>query len=195
MDLVIVGILVLVLILAAGALLIKTRNDFVRHADAVGDSWRQVDTELKRWHELVDELMRVLGTSGQVDAQALEQVRQTLSVAVAGVGTGPVQQGRAEQQLGRALSVFFAEAERNPVVQESQEFRDLQSRLVQGADAIARAGRSYNDNVREYHARFTAFPSNLVSGNFDRTEFFEVDAGQLADSGHPPQQQTGPQLL
>jgi hypothetical protein len=192
MDLVIIGILVLAIIIAAGALLIKTRNDFVRQADAVEESWRQVDAELKRWHETVDDLMRVAGTSGQADEQALEQVRQAQSIAVASQGTGPVQQGGAEQQLGRALSVFFAEAERNPILHEGKEFQELQGRLVHGADAIARSGHSYNTNVRDYHARFTSFPSNLVSGNFDRTEHFEVDADRLAEAGHPPQPQAGP---
>jgi LemA protein len=192
MDLVIIGFLVLIVILTAGGLLIKTRNDFVRQADVVEESWQQVDAELRRWHALVDELLRVVGDTERVDYQALERVRQAHSVAVASRGTGPMQQGRAEQQLGRALSVFFAEAESNPVLRNLQQFQDVQDRLVKGADAIAQGGRFYNDAVREYHARFSTFPSNLVSGNFDRTEFFEVDAAALAESGHPPQQQTGP---
>ncbi|MGH3621233.1 MAG: LemA family protein [Sciscionella sp.] len=202
MSAVIVVIVVIAVLLAVVALLIKMRNTFARQSNAVEESWRQIDVELERRHDLIGNLVEVVKSSARFEQNTLAQIVQARSNAVASQGSGPQQQGRAEQQLGGALSNFFAVAEQYPELQSNRDFRYLQEQMVECEDRIAAGRRFYNGNVKAYNTRFDTFPSSTVRGSYTKSQYFEVDSPQVRaapsmkgafDSLNAPQQHQ-PQL-
>jgi LemA protein len=175
---VLIILLAIVLIVAIG--LIVSYNRFVRQRNLVRESWRQIDVELQRRHDLIPNLVEtVKGYAGQertvliavTEARAqAEQVRRDPNA-------GAAQQAVAENNLGRAVTGLFATVEAYPDLKSNQNFLALQQQLAETEDRVAAGRRFYNANVRGLNTRVEAFPSNLVAGafHFEVEEYFEVD--------------------
>ena len=168
--------IVVVLLLA----FIASYNRFVRQRNLVQESWRQVDVELKRRHDLIPNLVETVrgyATQERTVLQSVTEARasavQTMQASSAGVAA----QAQAETQLGRALGSLFAVAENYPDLKSSQNFLALQQQLAETEDRIAAGRRFYNGNVRALNTRVEAFPSSVIAGlfGFTKADYFEVD--------------------
>jgi LemA protein len=169
-------VVVAVVVVAVGAF-ISMYNAFARQRNTIEESWRQVDVELQRRHDLIGNLVEVTKASARFEQQTLAQVVAARSQAVAAHGAGPAAQGQAEQALNGALSNFFAVAEQYPDLKANQNFLALQQQMVETEDRIAAGRRFYNGNVRAYNTRFDTFPSSMVAnfGKFAKKDYYEVD--------------------
>ena len=159
---------------------IASYNRFVRQRNLVQESWRQVDVELKRRHDLIPNLVETVrgyATQERTVLQSVTEARasavQTMQASSAGVAA----QAQAETQLGRALGSLFAVAENYPDLKSSQNFLALQQQLAETEDRIAAGRRFYNNNVRALNTRVEAFPSSIIAGmfGFTKADYFEVD--------------------
>jgi LemA protein len=176
---VIVVILVAIVLLLVIAVVISY-NRFVRQRNVVRESWRQVDVELQRRHDLIPNLVEsVKGYAGQERTvlTAVTEARANAEQVRRNPNAGPAEQAAAENQLGRAMSGFFATVEAYPDLKSNQNFMALQQQLAETEDRIAAGRRYYNANVRGINTRVEAFPSNLVAAAFSikMEEYFEVD--------------------
>jgi LemA protein len=175
---VLITILVVVaIIVIAVVAFVVSYNKFARQRNTVEESWRQVDVELQRRHDLIGNLVEVTKAAAGFEQQTLERVVAARGQAVAARGAGPAAQGQAEQALTGAMSNFFAVAEQYPNLEANQDFRYLQQQMVETEDRVAAGRRSYNGNVREYNTRFDTFPSSMVAnfGKFVKRDYYEVD--------------------
>jgi LemA protein len=174
--LVVVLIVVAVIIIAVLGF-IASYNRFARQRNTIEESWRQIDVELQRRHDLIGNLVEVTKAAARFEQATLVQVTQARAQAVAAHGAGPAAQGRAEQALNGALANFFQVAEAYPDLRSSQDFLYLQQQLVETEDRVAAGRRFYNGNVRAYNTRFDTFPSSMVAnfGHFEKKEYYEVD--------------------
>ena len=174
--LVIVVIVVAVIVIAVLGF-IASYNKFARQRNTIEESWRQIDVELQRRHDLIGNLVEVTKAAAKFEQATLVQVTQARAQAVAAHGAGPAAQGRAEQALNGALANFFQVSEAYPDLRSSQDFRYLQQQLVETEDRVAAGRRFYNGNVRAYNTRFDTFPSSMVAnfGKFEKKEYYEVD--------------------
>ena len=159
---------------------IASYNRFVRQRNLVQESWRQIDVELKRRHDLIPNLVETVrgyATQERTVLQAVTDARasamQTMQTSTSGVAA----QAQAETQLGRALGNLFAVAENYPDLKSSQNFLALQQQLAETEDRIAAGRRFYNNNVRALNTRVEAFPSSIIAGmfGFTKADYFEVD--------------------
>ncbi|GAB1512166.1 LemA family protein [Actinophytocola sp. KF-1] len=178
MTAVLIIVVVVVAIIVVGVVaFISMYNRFARQRNTVEESWRQVDVELRRRHDLIGNLVEVTRASARFEQQTLTQVVAARSQALAAHGAGPAAQGQAERALSGALSNLFAVAEQYPDLKANQNFLDLQRQTAETEDRIAAGRRSYNDNVRAYNTRFDTFPSSIVAnvGKFQKREYYEVD--------------------
>jgi LemA protein len=159
---------------------IASYNRFVRQRNLVQESWRQVDVELKRRHDLIPNLVETVrgyATQERTVLQSVTEARasamQTMQTAASGVAA----QAQAETQLGRALGNLFAVAENYPDLKSSQNFLAVQQQLAETEDRIAAGRRFYNNNVRALNTRVESFPSSIIAGTFGFTkaDYFEVD--------------------
>jgi LemA protein len=171
-------VLVVVAVIVIGVVaFISMYNTFARQRNAVEESWRQVDVELQRRHDLIGNLVEVTQASARFEQQTLAQVVAARAQAVAAHGAGPAAQGQAEQALNGALSNFFAVAEQYPDLKANQNFVELQQQMVETENRVATGRRHYNENVRAYNTRFDTFPSSVVAnvGKFQKKDYYEVD--------------------
>ena len=159
---------------------IASYNRFVRQRNLVQESWRQVDVELGRRHDLIPNLVQTVKGYATQERTVLQSVTEARTAAVQTLqsqGSGVAQQAQAETTLGRALNGLFAVAENYPDLKSSQNFLQLQQELTETEDRIAAARRFYNGNVRALNTRVEAFPSSVIASmfNFSKADYFEID--------------------
>ena len=155
-------------------------NRFVRQRNLVQESWRQVDVELKRRHDLIPNLVETVKGYAAQERTVLTAVTEARGAAVQtmqAAATGVAAQAQAETALGRALGGLFAVVENYPDLKSSQNFLALQQQLAETEDRIAAGRRFYNGNVRALNTRVEAFPSAIIASlfNFSRAEYFELE--------------------
>jgi LemA protein len=170
--LIVLGVIVLI---ALGYL--SSYNRFVRQRNLVEESWRQIDVELTRRHDLIPNLVETVKGYAAHERTVLEAVTQARTAAVSAATSGPVAQAQTENALVRSLGGLFAVAENYPNLKADQNFLALQQQLAETEDRIAAGRRFYNGNVRAYNTRIEAFPSSIVAGlgHFTKEEYFEVE--------------------
>jgi LemA protein len=174
-----VWILIAVVVIAALAV-VASYNRFVRQRNLVQESWRQVDVELNRRHDLIPNLVETVkgyATQERTVLQAVTEARTAAVTASRSTASGVAAQAEAENTLGRALGGLFAVAENYPDLKSSQNFLALQQQLAETEDRIAAGRRFYNSNVRALNTRVEAFPSSVIASmfNFGKADYFEVD--------------------
>ena len=180
-----IAIIVIVVVLALlGISLAVSYNRFVRQRNLVRESWRQIDVELQRRHDLIPNLIETVRGYAAQERQVLESVTAARTQAMQArqaTGAGPEQMALAENQLQRSLGGLFAVAEAYPQLESNQNFLELQRQLADTEDRIAAGRRFYNGNVRAVNTRIEAFPSSMIAKrfHFQPEEYFEVDDPQV----------------
>lgn len=180
-------VLLLILVLLAVVVLplgwgIGQYNGFVRLRNLVQESWRQIDVELHRRHDLIPNLIETVKGYAAHEKTLFEQVTAARAAAV-GPASGPAEQARREDALSGALGRLFAVAEAYPALRASENFAQLQAELTNTEDRIAAGRRFYNANVRAMNTKVETFPANIVAGmfGFTKQEYFETsDAARTA---------------
>jgi len=168
------------IILAAIVLLplvwfIAQYNSLVSLRNYISESWSNVDTELKRRYDLIPNLVATVKGYAAHERTVLERVVELRNRCAA--NHGPVaDQARDEGELVNALKQMFVVVENYPQLKADQNFRQLQTELINTENRIQAARRFYNGNVRDYRNKCETFPSKLVAStfNFQPQEFFSV---------------------
>ena len=168
-------IVLAVLVLVALALVVSY-NRFVSQRNLVAESWRQIDVELHRRHDLIPNLVETVKGYASHERGVFEAVTEARAAA-ASPGSTPAIQAQQEGVLGQALGRLFAVAEAYPDLKASANFLELQRQLTETEDRIAAGRRFYNANVSALNTRVESFPSNIVAStfNFTQAEYFEVE--------------------
>lgn len=201
------GFYIFIAIVAVLAIaVVVSYNRFVRQRNLVQESWRQIDVELRRRHDLIPNLVETVKGYAAQERTVLTAVTEARGAAVTAMqasSSGVAAQAQAESALGRALGGLFAVAENYPDLKSSQNFLALQQQLAETEDRIAAGRRFYNGNVRSLNTRIEAFPSSVIAWtfNFKKAEYFEVEEPDVrapvdvdfSSIATPPQQQQQPQ--
>ncbi|MGH8876489.1 MAG: LemA family protein [Stackebrandtia sp.] len=171
-------IVVVVLFVLTGGLV--SFNRFVRQRNTIEESWRQIDVELQRRHDLVPNLVEIVRASAAFEQATLRQVMDARTAAMTArqdPASGHRRQSIAEGELSGALRGFFGLAENYPNLRSSANFLHLQRQFADTEDRLAAGRRFYNGNVRAYNTRRRTIPSNVVAGTcrFRAAEYFELD--------------------
>nr|WP_243861280.1 LemA family protein [Cellulomonas uda] len=155
-------------------------NALVRLRNLVQESWRQIDVELHRRHDLIPNLVETVKGYAAHERAVFDEVTRARAAA-AGTGASVAEQAVQENQLTQALGRLFAVAENYPVLRASENFQQLQNELSTTEDRIAAARRFYNANVRSLNTKIETFPTNVIAGmfHFERAEYFEVQDPQV----------------
>jgi LemA protein len=129
------------LLVIGGAWLVG-HNRFVQQRQHLTESWRDVDVELKRRHDLIPRLVTVVEAAAAHEQEVLRLLRREQ-----GYLSGPV----------------AAVAEHYPVLRSSTNFLDLQRQLAETEDRLAAARRVHASNVERYNQRVQQVPTSLVA--------------------------------
>jgi len=151
----------------------------------IRESWANVDTELKRRHDLIPNLVETVKGYARHEQALFERVAHLRSAAMARGGDSD-ERRVAERDLTAALGRLLAVSESYPQLRASENFLALQRQLVETEDRIQAARRFYNGNVRDYNNQVQQVPSNVVARTFRFAphEYFELPT--IAERAVPP---------
>jgi LemA protein len=155
--------------------LILIYNGLVSLRNDVQSSWKQIDVQLKRRHDLIPNLVSTVKGAMEFEQDTLEKVISARAKAVS--ATTPASKAGAENMLTQALGKLFAVMENYPALKSNQNVMQLQEELTSTENRIAFARQLYNDLVANYRTRLQVFPNNIVSSmlNFLPEEYFETE--------------------
>lgn len=158
-------------------LILVSYNRFVTGRQLIRNSWSNVDTELRRRHDLVPNLVTVVRTYAAHERAVMAEVTEARTTARA-AGT-VADRERAEVSVAEALGRLLAVAENYPRLRASENFLELQKELAITEDRIQAARRFYNANVADNNRRVAAFPSMLIARlcGFAEEPYFEAEIG------------------
>jgi LemA protein len=162
-------IVLLVVIVALVFWFISAYNGLIALKGDAVNSWKQIDVQLKRRHDLIPNLVNAVKGAMDFERQTLEAVIQARNQAVqvyAGASpTGGVKKvAAAEAQLTAALSRFNVVAEQYPQLKATGNIGQLQEELTSTENRVSFARQAYNDTATMYNVRQQQFPTNLVAG-------------------------------
>lgn len=174
------GLLLLLVIVVVILWAIATYNGFVKLRNLVQESWRQIDVELQRRHDLIPNLLETVKGYAAHERGLFEEVTRARASA-AGSHGGPAERAVQEEALSSALGRLFAVAENYPQLRASENFGQLQAELSNTEDRIAAGRRFYNANVRSLNTKVETFPANIIANMFNlvKAEYFEISDPQV----------------
>jgi len=139
-------------------------NRLVSLRNQVDNSWRQIDIQLKRRHDLIPNLIEAVKGYMQFERDTLTQVVEARAKAI----SAPDQASRmaAENQITTGLGKLMAVVENYPQLKADENVLKLQEELTTTENQLAFARQAYNDVVLDLNTRIQSFPSNLIASNF-----------------------------
>jgi len=154
----------LIIVVAIVGLAIIAYNRLVSLRNQVDNSWRQIDVQLKRRHDLIPNLVEAVKGYMQFERDTLTQVVEARAKAI----SAPDQASRmaAENQITTGLGRLLAVFENYPQLKADENVLKLQEELTTTENQIAYARQAYNDVVLELNTRIQTFPTNLIASNF-----------------------------
>jgi LemA protein len=154
--------------------IIMIYNRLVAMKQRVGQSFADVDVQLKLRHDLIPNLVETVKGYAAHERGTLEAVVNARNAAVS--AQGPAQQAAAENMLTGALRQLFALSEAYPDLKANQNFQQLQTEIADIENKIAAARRFFNNAVQEYNTGIQQFPAVLFAATFGFTaqSFFDV---------------------
>jgi LemA protein len=181
------GWVVLGVIVALVLWIVVIYNQLVAMRQRVGQSFADVDVQLKLRHDLIPNLVETVKGYAAHERGTLEAVISARNTAMA--AQGPAQQAAAENMLTGALRQLFALSEAYPDLKANQNFQQLQSEIADVENKIAAARRFFNNSVSEYNTGIQQFPAALFAAmlGFREREFFDVGPEARQQIDKPPQ--------
>src|SRR6202140_3301346 len=154
----------LVVLIVIAVYLVSVYNSLVRVRNEGDNSWRQIDVQLKRRHDLIPNLVEAVKGYMQFERDTLTQVVEARSKAI----SAPDQASRvaAENQITGGLGRLLAVMENYPQLKSDQNVLKLQEELTTPENQIAFSRQAYNDAVMQLNTRIESFPTNLIANNF-----------------------------
>lgn len=174
MDIALTVVALVVLIFAAWLF-----NRLVGLKNRAQAAWSDIDVQLKRRHDLVDNLVETVKGYTRHERNTLEEVTRSRANAEGARTAGrPGDAGVAETDLGGQIRSLFAVVEAYPDLKASERFLDLQRALTDIEDHIQNARRYYNAVVRDLNTRIESVPDMLIARplGFREREYFELES-------------------
>ena len=167
-------------------------NSMVGTVESVSNAWSLLDVELRRRHDLIPELERVVSANRDYEAAV-----QTELATLRSLQAHDLPEHSSDQAVARfdpemrsewqALRSVFAKAEAYPHLSAQPAFSALQQELVNTESRIEMARHFYNNSVGIVRDRSQVFPGVLVAwlAEVDTSaEFTELADGDPAEA--PP---------
>ena len=157
----------LIVLIVIAVYLVSVYNSLVRVRNEVDNSWRQIDVQLKRRHDLIPNLVEAVKGYMQFERDTLTQVVEARGKAI----SAPDQASRlaAENQLTAGLGRLLAVMENYPQLKSDQNVMQLQEQLTTTENQIAFSRQAYNDAVLSLNNRIQTFPvessSRIISAS------------------------------
>lgn len=150
-------------------------NRLVRARNACGNAWSSAETNLKKRHDLIPNLVRAVQAYADHEQAVLTEVAGLRDQAARQVGTADGMD--AEGRLGRALFDVRVRAEAYPELKANEQFLHLAATLNEVEEQISASRRAYNAAVQLLNNLVEQFPSLIVAriAGFGTRDYFAAD--------------------
>ena len=155
---------------------IVTFNRLVLLRNQVQNSWKQIDVQLKRRHDLIPNLVSVVKGAMEFEQDTLEKVINARARAVSAVSVQD--KVKAENMLTQAIGKLFAVMENYPQLRSNENIMQLQEEITSTENRIGFARQFYNDLVAQYRTKQEVFPNNIFVSffsGFGKEVYFEAE--------------------
>ncbi|MCL2538139.1 MAG: LemA family protein [Alphaproteobacteria bacterium] len=166
----------IVIVLVLALYIISVYNGLISRRNQSKEAWATIETQLKRRHDLIPNLVSAVKGAAKHEKGTLESVVKARTAATK--AHGAVDAAAAENVLTGALGKLFALAESYPALRANENFVELQRELSDTENKIQSARQFYNTVVMSLNTQIEQFPSNMVANMFKVTpeKLFELDA-------------------
>lgn len=153
-------------------------NKLVIARQRVKEGFADIETQLKRRHDLIPNLVEIVKGYASHEKKTLEDVTKARANTLNNQGIKETEV--AENLLSSALKSLFAITENYPELKANQNFLELQTELSDTENKIQASRRFYNTTVLDYNTKTEVFPSNVIAKLFEFVpeQFFEVDTAE-----------------
>jgi LemA protein len=150
-------------------------NRLVRLRNVIGNSFAQIDVQLKRRYDLIPNLVEVARKYAAHERETLEAVtaaRNQAKAAADAARARPASAGAvtslamAEQVLGGAMTKLMALVEAYPELKADQSLRELAEELTSTENKVAFSRQLFNDATLDYNNAAQQFPTRLMANLF-----------------------------
>ena len=172
----ILGLLVVAVLLWAAIVF----NLLIRDRNRVAQAWSDVDVQLLRRHDLIPRLVEMVKGYAGYERALLTNIAELRGQSTGAGSAG--QRSEVEKNVSAGVSRLVALGEAYPDLKASENFRDLQNKLVDTENQIQFARRYYNGAVNLFNNRIQKFPDMLIANTFGfkAAEFFDLEDPKAA---------------
>jgi LemA protein len=169
------GIVTLAILVILGLWALAAYNRLVRHRNEIGNSFAQIDVQLKRRYDLIPNLVDVARKYVQHERATLEAViaaRNGAKSASEAAAAKPMDAARiaalagAEGTLAGLMNKLNVVVEAYPELKADSTLQNLSEELNHTENRIAFARQAFNDSVLEYNNAAQQAPTNVIAGLF-----------------------------
>jgi LemA protein len=155
-------------------------NLLIRDRNRVAQAWSDVDVQLMRRHDLIPRLVEMVKGYAGYERALLTNLAE-LRGQSAGADSAR-QRSEVEKTVSSGVTRLVALVEAYPDLKASENFRDLQTKLVDTENQIQFARRYYNGAVNLFNNRIQKFPDLLIANQFGfkPAEFFDLEDPKAA---------------
>ena len=174
LDLFNIGLICLALVFVLVVYLVSTYNSIIRLNERVKEAWSGMTVILK----LRADLVNTVKGYAKHEKETFEEVTKARTAVMSAKSVD--ESAAAEQTLQGALSKIFALAEAYPELKANENFKELQSQLVDTEEKLQASRRFYNAGAREFNTKLIQFPVNILFGSrFEKYTYFTVDEKEM----------------
>lgn len=150
-------------------------NRLVRLRNVIGNSFAQIDVQLKRRYDLIPNLVEVARKYAAHERETLEAVTAARNQAKAAADVARARPSAAgavtslamaEQVLGGAMGRLMALVEAYPELKADQTLRELSEELTSTENKVAFSRQLFNDATLDYNNAAQQFPTSLLASTF-----------------------------
>lgn len=179
-----VGIII-ALIVIIGFWVVGIKNTALKHNQAVGKEWGNVETAYQRRNDLIGNLVNTVKGAADFEKGTLTAVvearAKATSVTIDPSNVTPEQMAQfqqAQSNVSSSLSRLLVSVEAYPQLRANENFLKLQDELASTENQILTARTRYNEQVQVYNGYVLTIPNSwFLGGTYPEKPYFKSTEG------------------
>ena len=151
-----------VVVVAIVGYIVGIYNSLVTLKNDIDRSFSNIDVLLKQRHDELPKLIDTCKGYMQYEQKTLQAVTEARTAYLR--ATTPAEKTQADGMVSGALKTLFAVAEKYPDLKANTNFMQLQGRITELEDKIAKQRNRFNEDVNVFNIRIAQIPDSFVAG-------------------------------
>ena len=174
-----------VIVLAALIWAISTSNRFKVLLVKIKEADSGIDVALTKRYDTLSKLIDVVKSYAKHETEVFERVIKLRSGIQPHTSMQPTmslaEKSEANQVMDEAVKQIHVLAENYPELRSSENYKQLQTAILDAEDHLQAARRVYNMNVSSFNQAIIVFPASILAKKYSPKDFFEAEETQKAD--------------